>query len=276
MRAGAWRTAIEDIGIPVGRPQTVVVDLRGRFARGTRRSASPPTCASTGIRFWWTPRGGGDADADDPPRPGRRATLRWRGFSAEVTPDGREPLGYDYARVRRVSPWKADDRPLHARRATCASSSARTDDHVRDRHARATRSRSSFDAAGAAAARRPAARARSCSTPTATARRWTSTRPAPTASSRCRSTGMTRYPYGRRSTIRDSAAHREYLAALQHPHRPRPICRRSSARTELTAQEPSMDHESVLRYSAAACQTDLPNPLDRRADARRTPTACWR
>jgi hypothetical protein len=34
------------------------------------------------------------------------ADLRWRGFSAEVTPDGREPLGYDYDRVTPASPWK--------------------------------------------------------------------------------------------------------------------------------------------------------------------------
>jgi hypothetical protein len=35
------------------------------------------------------------------------ATLRWRGFSAEVKPDGREPLSYDYTRVSLVSPWLA-------------------------------------------------------------------------------------------------------------------------------------------------------------------------
>ena len=35
------------------------------------------------------------------------ADLRWRGFSAEVTPDGREPFGYDYERVSFTSPWKA-------------------------------------------------------------------------------------------------------------------------------------------------------------------------
>src|SRR5947209_17240671 len=34
------------------------------------------------------------------------ADLRWRGFSAETTPDGREPFGYDYARVSSLSPWK--------------------------------------------------------------------------------------------------------------------------------------------------------------------------
>jgi hypothetical protein len=35
------------------------------------------------------------------------ADLRERGFSAESSLDGREPLGYDYARVTRTSPWKA-------------------------------------------------------------------------------------------------------------------------------------------------------------------------
>ena len=32
--------------------------------------------------------------------------MRWRGFSAEVTPDGREPFVYDYERVSGESPWK--------------------------------------------------------------------------------------------------------------------------------------------------------------------------
>src|SRR5439155_19978055 len=34
------------------------------------------------------------------------ASLRWRGFSAEVRPDGRGPASYDYDRVSLVSPWK--------------------------------------------------------------------------------------------------------------------------------------------------------------------------
>ena len=34
------------------------------------------------------------------------ADLRWRGFSAEVRPDGREPLSYDYDRVSQTTPWK--------------------------------------------------------------------------------------------------------------------------------------------------------------------------
>jgi hypothetical protein len=35
-----------------------------------------------------------------------RAELRWRGFSAEVSPDGREPFIYDYDRVSPTSLWK--------------------------------------------------------------------------------------------------------------------------------------------------------------------------
>ena len=34
------------------------------------------------------------------------ADLHWRGFSKEITPDGREPLGYDYKTVSFTSPWK--------------------------------------------------------------------------------------------------------------------------------------------------------------------------
>jgi hypothetical protein len=34
------------------------------------------------------------------------ADLRWRGFSAEVQPEGRQPLTYDYGRVSSASPWK--------------------------------------------------------------------------------------------------------------------------------------------------------------------------
>jgi hypothetical protein len=35
-----------------------------------------------------------------------KAELRRRGFSAETTPDGREPFSYDYNRVTSASPWK--------------------------------------------------------------------------------------------------------------------------------------------------------------------------
>jgi hypothetical protein len=44
---GGWRTVIEDIGIPVGRPQTVTVDLTEKFLSADRE-CHLPACASIG------------------------------------------------------------------------------------------------------------------------------------------------------------------------------------------------------------------------------------
>jgi cytochrome c-type biogenesis protein CcmH/NrfG len=101
---GTWRTAVEDIGIPVGRPQTLVVDLAGKVAARRR------VRIVTTMRVYWD-----EALAAAPargvalePKPVavRTATLGERGFSKETSPDGREPWSYDYARVSLVSPWK--------------------------------------------------------------------------------------------------------------------------------------------------------------------------
>ena len=122
-RQGHWQTVIEDIGIPVGRPQTVTVDLTGKFL-----SANREVRIVTNMRVYWdqilvdTTAGGAGASMIklDPVV----ADLHWRGFSAEVTPDGRQPFGYDYSRVSLQSPWKTmpgrytregDVRPLLAK-----------------------------------------------------------------------------------------------------------------------------------------------------------------
>jgi hypothetical protein len=103
---GRWRTAIADIGIPVGRPQTMVVDLAGRLRPGEHELR-----IVTNMRIYW------DqilvASAIPPPRlrmirmDPSEAVLRSRGFSAVVRPDGKEPESYEYERVTSVSPWKA-------------------------------------------------------------------------------------------------------------------------------------------------------------------------
>ncbi len=102
--AGAWHTLIEDVGIPVGRPQTVVVDLRGRLPHGRRVKID------TNMRIYWdrilVDTSGGGAATHLTRLDPVSASLRWRGFSAEVTPDGREPYLYDYSRVSRDSTWK--------------------------------------------------------------------------------------------------------------------------------------------------------------------------
>ena len=103
--SGAWVTVLPEIGIPVGRPQTVVLDLDGLW-RGPSREVR----ISTNMRVYWdearvAPR----RVAVDPVvtvlEPAR-AELRWRGYSAATSPDGGEPWLYDYARVSWDAPWK--------------------------------------------------------------------------------------------------------------------------------------------------------------------------
>jgi tetratricopeptide (TPR) repeat protein len=102
---GVWRTVIADIGIPVGRPQTVTVDLTGKFL-----SASREVRIVTNMRVLWdqilvdTSTGAVPVELTrlDP----TGANLHWRGFSRETSVDGREPYGYDYAQVSYASPWK--------------------------------------------------------------------------------------------------------------------------------------------------------------------------
>jgi tetratricopeptide (TPR) repeat protein len=102
---GRWRTAIEDLGFPAGRPQTVTVDLTDRIP-----ADSAVIRIVTTMKVYW--------DRILVAQPDERTTvettrlealaadLRWRGFSAEVSPDGREPFGYAYERVTSQSPWK--------------------------------------------------------------------------------------------------------------------------------------------------------------------------
>jgi hypothetical protein len=104
--AGRWRTVVADIGIPVGRPQTVTVDLAGRLRPGEHEVR-----VVTNMRIYWDRVLVADAVPDaalqtralDP----MTATLRKRGFSAEVRPGGQDPPRYDYDRVTLSSPWKA-------------------------------------------------------------------------------------------------------------------------------------------------------------------------
>ena len=102
---GQWRTVIEDIGIPVGRPQTVTVDLTGKFL-----SPSREVRIVTNMRILWDQILVDTSGAQSPFRIERLdpvgADLRWRGFSREITPDGREPFGYDYEQISFTSPWK--------------------------------------------------------------------------------------------------------------------------------------------------------------------------
>jgi Flp pilus assembly protein TadD len=102
---GQWRTAIADIGIPVGRPQTIVLVLTGKFPAKSREVR-----IVTNMRIYWDQILVDTSSRAEPVAMTRMnsltADLHWRGFSAEVSPDGREPFTYDYDRVTPRSPWK--------------------------------------------------------------------------------------------------------------------------------------------------------------------------
>jgi tetratricopeptide (TPR) repeat protein len=103
--AGRWHTALEEVGIPVGRPQTLVADLRGLW-RGPSREVR----IVTNMRIYWdriqVARPAPDTGLTTSTLEPAAADLRWRGFSAELSPDGREPFAYAYERVAAHSPWK--------------------------------------------------------------------------------------------------------------------------------------------------------------------------
>ncbi|HEU4834498.1 MAG TPA: FG-GAP-like repeat-containing protein [Pyrinomonadaceae bacterium] len=104
-KQGRWKTVVENVGIPVGRPQTVVVDLAGKFL-----SASRDVRIVTNMRIYWDQILVDTSGGNFPQRLTRLdptiAELRWRGFSLEHSPDGRQPLTYDYKQVSFTSPWK--------------------------------------------------------------------------------------------------------------------------------------------------------------------------
>ena len=68
------------------------------------------------------------------------ADLHWRGFSAESTPDGREPFGYDYAKRVRSVALEAVGWALHARRG-CPTAASRASTTCSSSRGPATRSR---------------------------------------------------------------------------------------------------------------------------------------
>ena len=103
---GRWRRLDVAIGIPVGRPQTIPLELAGALRPGEHELR-----LTTTMRIYWDQIQVGDTVAADgfaaTTADPRGATLRERGFSAEVRPDGQDPPTYDYNRVSQASPWKA-------------------------------------------------------------------------------------------------------------------------------------------------------------------------
>ena len=101
-KRGEWETVIESLGISVGRPQTVVVDLTGKFLTDSREVR-----IVTNFKTYW------DKIAVDTSSPvevkttelmPQRADLGERGYSEEIKFG--EMIAADYERVLRDNRWK--------------------------------------------------------------------------------------------------------------------------------------------------------------------------
>jgi tetratricopeptide (TPR) repeat protein len=103
--AGNWRTVVEDMGIPAGKPKTIAVDLSGKFLSASREvrivtslcvywdeiflieNSAPPPARLTGVEMM-------------------AADLHFRGFSkVAIHPERKQPEQFDYARVSSTSMW---------------------------------------------------------------------------------------------------------------------------------------------------------------------------
>src|SRR4029078_8105401 len=96
--SGRCRALDDDIGFPTGRPQTLVIDLKGKFLGPSREVR-----IVTNMRVYWdqilVDRSGDDVPVRMTPSRARAATLAWRGYSIPVKADARDPERYDYSQV---------------------------------------------------------------------------------------------------------------------------------------------------------------------------------
>jgi tetratricopeptide (TPR) repeat protein len=108
---GAWETVIEDMGIPAGKPKTIVVDLTGKFLSEAREVR-----IVTNLCVYWDEIFLGP----DPGAPPVQLTdlhtasarLHFRGFSEVVIhPERKQPERFVYEQVRPLHKWNWNPTP---------------------------------------------------------------------------------------------------------------------------------------------------------------------
>ncbi len=102
---GQWRTVIEDMGIPAGKPKTIVVDLSDRFLSDSREVR-----IVTNLCVYWDEiflsEGAGEPEARLTNLHPGTAELRFRGFSKVVIhPERKQPERFVYAVKRPYAMW---------------------------------------------------------------------------------------------------------------------------------------------------------------------------
>jgi tetratricopeptide (TPR) repeat protein len=103
--AGQWKTVIEDMGMPAGKPKTIAVDLTGKFL-----SASREVRIVTNLCVYWDEIFLSEQTAAPLVRltdiQAESADLRFRGFSTPaIHPERTQPETFDYAQWMPVSMW---------------------------------------------------------------------------------------------------------------------------------------------------------------------------
>jgi len=102
---GRWQTVIEDMGIPAGKPKTIVVDLSGKFLSASRIVRIVTNLCVYWDRIYLSERTDAPSTVLTPVN-ASAAELRFRGFSRPVIdPERRQPETFDYHDVRTLSMW---------------------------------------------------------------------------------------------------------------------------------------------------------------------------
>jgi hypothetical protein len=102
---GQWKTVIEDMGMPAGKPKTIAVDLTGKFL-----SASREVRIVTNMCVYWDEiflsENAALADVKLTPVDAQEADLHFRGFSRPVIdPKRQQPEKFEYAKWMPISQW---------------------------------------------------------------------------------------------------------------------------------------------------------------------------
>jgi len=104
---GTWQTALPQLGFPAGLPKTLAVEITGLF-HGTQDHRIRIV---TSMRIYWDRIRFGIIDGGAPPRTtpveATAAEVRFHGYPAMVSPDGRPPFGYDYAAAAANAEWQS-------------------------------------------------------------------------------------------------------------------------------------------------------------------------
>jgi hypothetical protein len=103
--SGQWKTVIDDMGMPSGKPKPVAIDLSGKFL-----SASREVRIVTNLCVYWDEAFLVEDDAPPPAHlttlPIASAGLQFRGFSRPtIDPHRKQPEQFDYQTVSPTSSW---------------------------------------------------------------------------------------------------------------------------------------------------------------------------